>query len=206
VYEPSDRAADDRVNRSTNLPPMTAGRAALVSLMSRYLGGLMCPSVSLLEVHKLMYFLQQAGEPLRLRYVRAPCGPFAESLRHVLKEIEGHYVAGYADGGDAPDKQLTLVPGAVEDAQTFLATQRDTLQRFERVARLVEGFESAFGLELLATVHWVMNEVDPSDDDWIRRETHAWSPRKREFSAGQITLAANRLREQGWAGVAPAPA
>jgi O-acetyl-ADP-ribose deacetylase (regulator of RNase III) len=202
VYEPSKQAADDRANRSTSVPPMTAGRAALVSLMSRYLGGLMDPAISLLEVHKLMYFLQQAGEPLRLRYVRAPYGPYAENLRHVLKEIEGHYVAGYADGGDAPDKQLGLVPGAVEDAQAFLALHRETLERFERVGRLVEGFESAFGMELLATVHWVMNECDPDDDDMIRRETHDWNSRKRQFSAGQIALAADRLREQGWVGAA----
>ena len=26
---------------------------------------------------------------------------------------------GYADGGDAPDKTLQLVPGAVEDARAF---------------------------------------------------------------------------------------
>jgi hypothetical protein len=47
---------------------MTPGRAALVALMHRYLGGLMDPFVTLLEVHKLLYFLQEAGENLRLRY------------------------------------------------------------------------------------------------------------------------------------------
>jgi len=45
---------------------MTAGRAALVELMHRYLAGLLDPFVTLLEVHKLMYFLQEAGEN--------PCG------------------------------------------------------------------------------------------------------------------------------------
>ncbi len=55
---------------------MTAGRAALVVLMHRYLGGLMDPFVTLLEVHKLMYFMQEAGEPLRLRLRRRrPTGP-----------------------------------------------------------------------------------------------------------------------------------
>jgi hypothetical protein len=32
---------------------------------------------------------------------------------HVLRELEGHLVSGYADGGDAPDKQLSVVPGAL---------------------------------------------------------------------------------------------
>jgi uncharacterized protein YwgA len=73
--------------------------------MRRYLGGLLDPLRSRCSrVHKLMYFLQEAGEPLKLRYTKAPYGPYAENLRHVLHAIEGHLVAGYADGGDAPDK------------------------------------------------------------------------------------------------------
>ena len=36
----------------------------MVALMDRYLKGLLDPFVSLLEVHKLMYFLKAAGEPM----------------------------------------------------------------------------------------------------------------------------------------------
>lgn len=58
---------------------MTPGRAALVVLMQRYIGGLMDPFVSLLEVHKLLYFLQESGEGLRLQYRKAHYGPYAET-------------------------------------------------------------------------------------------------------------------------------
>jgi O-acetyl-ADP-ribose deacetylase (regulator of RNase III) len=206
VYEPNVVPPDSRPNRSTAVPTMTAGRAALVSLMSRYLGGLLDPTVSLLEVHKMMYFLQQAGEPLKLKYVQAPYGPYAENLRHVLRDIEGHLVSGYADGGDAPDKQLSIVPGAADEAERFLAEHLETQARFERVARLVDGFETAFGLELLSTVHWVMTECHAGDEHAIESETYAWSPRKRQFSRGQIALAAERLRSEGWITDAHAPA
>ena len=198
VYEPGGAPPDSRPNRSTVVPKMTAGRAALVSLMSRYLGGLLDPTVSLLEVHKMMYFLQQAGEPLKLKYVPAPYGPYAENLRHVLRDIEGHLVSGYADGGDAPDKQLSIVPGAADEAEKFLTEHRQTQARLERVARLVDGFETAFGLELLSTVHWVMTEGHAGDEHAIECETYAWNPRKRQFSRGQIALAAERLRREGW--------
>ena len=198
VYEPGGAPPDSRPNRSTVVPKMTAGRAALVSLMSRYLGGLLDPTVSLLEVHKMMYFLQQAGEPLKLKYVQAPYGPYAENLRHVLRDVEGHLVSGYADGGDAPDKQLTIVPGAADEAEKFLADHQPTQARFERVARLVDGFETAFGLELLSTVHWVMTNCQAESDRDIERETYAWNVRKRQFSRGQIVLAAERLRREGW--------
>ena len=175
-----------------------AGRIAAL-LMNRYVRGLLDPVITLLEVHKLMYFMQEAGEPLRLKYVQAPYGPYAENLRHVLKAIEGHLVAGYADGGDAPDKPLTLVPGAVEDANIFLEANADTRSRFDRVGNLVEGFETPFGLELLATVHWIAKHDSPvaSVDEVVAR-TYAWNDRKRQFTRRQIGLAVDVLATKGW--------
>lgn len=198
VFEPGNATPDTRPNRSTDVPKMTGGRAALVSLMNRYLAALLDPTITLLEVHKLMYFLQAAGEPLRLRYVKAPYGPYAENLRHVLRAIDGHLIAGYADGGDAPDKPLRLVPGAVRDAEAFLATHKATLERFDRVVRLVEGYETPFGLELLATVHWVAAEEGARELTDIAERVHGWNKRKRQFTLAQVELAAQRLREQGW--------
>jgi O-acetyl-ADP-ribose deacetylase (regulator of RNase III) len=198
VFEPGGAPADSRANRSSNVPQMTAGRAALLGLMNRYLGALMDPSISLLEVHKLMYLLQSAGEPLRLRYVKGPFGPYAENLRHVLREIEGHLISGYADGGDAPGKQLALVPGAVSDAESFLEAHPATHERFDRVVRLVDGFETPFGLELLATVHWVATQEHAEDHESILRATYDWSPRKRQFTPSQIEIAEERLRSEGW--------
>jgi O-acetyl-ADP-ribose deacetylase (regulator of RNase III) len=96
VFEPKGAPANDKMAHVREVPKMTAGRAALVELMQRYLGGLLDPFVTLLEVHKLMYFMQEAGEPLRLQYVKHHYGPYAENLRHVLKAVEGHLIAGYA--------------------------------------------------------------------------------------------------------------
>jgi hypothetical protein len=45
---------------------MTMERAALLGLMNRYLAALMDPFVSLLEIHKLMYFMQESGEGLAI--------------------------------------------------------------------------------------------------------------------------------------------
>lgn len=201
VYEPKGAPDSEKMRPSRDVPRMTEGRAALVGLMQRYLGGLLDPSVTLLEVHKLMYFMQEAGEPLRLKYVRAPYGPYAENLRHVLHAIEGHLVAGYADGGDAPDKPLALVPGGAQEASEFLQKHPDTRARFDRVADLIEGFESPFGMELLSSVHWVLTHDAParSLEDVVDR-TYAWNPRKRAFTPRQIGIAVDVLTSQGWTG------
>ena len=183
-------------NRS--VPKMTPGRAALVGLMNCYLRGLLDPFVTLLEVHKLMYFMQVAGEPLKLQFAKDTYGPYAENLRHVLNAIEGHLVSGYTGGGDAPDKELELVPGALEDAQAFLETAPETHARFERVSALIEGFESSFGVELLSTVHWIASEEKILDFDDIVNHTYAWNERKKQFSRRQIKIAFDILSEKGW--------
>ncbi len=158
VFEPNGApdANDGQVERSAK---PDAGRAALVGLMDRYIRGLLDPFLTLLELHKLMYFMQEAGEPLKLKYRKGPYGPYAENLRHVLKTIEGHMVTGYADGGDAPAKQLELVPGALADASAYLDQHPETLRRFERVADLVERIRVSIWAGTLSTVHWVSHTV-----------------------------------------------
>lgn len=195
VFEPSGEVV---TTRSREVPDMTAGRAALVVLMHRYLAGLMDPFVTLIELQKLMYFMQEAGQPLRLNYVKHHYGPYAENLRHVLTKIEGHFVSGYRDGGDAPDKQLELVPGAMKEAEAFLTGDAGTRERFDRVGRLVEGYETPFGLELLATVHWVVTREEARGVDQIEAGVHAWNDRKRRFSPRQIGIAFDTLRTKGW--------
>ncbi len=198
VFEPLGAPNPKEMAKSTEVPRMTPGRAALVGLLHRYLGGLMDPYASLLELHKLMYFMQEAGEPLKLAYVKATYGPYSENLRQVLTRIEGHLIAGYGAGGDAPDKQIELVPGAVEDAEQLLASHRLTRDRFDRVADLVQGFETPFGLELLATVHWIATREGATNLNDVVTRTYAWSDRKRLFSKQQIELAWNVLHTKGW--------
>lgn len=181
-------------------PKMTKGRAVLIALMEQYLAGLMDPWVSLLEVHKLMYFAQEGGEGLRLKFKPAHYGPYAENLRHVLNRIEGHFVSGYADGGDQPEKPLELLPGVVERARKALATEPETHERFARVTRIVDGFETPSGLELLASVHWLASRENLSDKSTVTRRLHEWTDAKRRFSEHQVGIALDRLQEEGWLG------
>jgi O-acetyl-ADP-ribose deacetylase (regulator of RNase III)/uncharacterized protein YwgA len=198
VYEPNGPPDPKVMARARDVPVMTPGRAALVGLTQRYLCGLMDPFVTLLEIHKLMYFMQEAGEPLRLNYVKHHYGPYASNLGHVLRRIEGHFVSGYADGGDDPEKQIELVPGAVPDAEAYLHDREETAARFNNVGDLVSGFETPFGLELLATVHWVATRENARTFEEVMRKVYAWNERKRSFSPRQIAVAYQALQEKGW--------
>lgn len=198
VFEPKGAPIPGKMVKNKDIPTMTPGRAALVELMTRYLNGLLDPFVTLLEVHKLMYFLQESGEPLSLKYEKAYYGPYADNLRHVLNAIEGHLISGYADGGDDPNKQLELVPGAYEDSSSFLKSKKKTMDRFIRVSDLVNGFESPFGLELLSTVHWVIARECAQNLKDVESKINRWSNRKKQFTSRQISIAIKTLCKHGW--------
>jgi O-acetyl-ADP-ribose deacetylase (regulator of RNase III) len=198
VYEPAGAPSSEVIARAPEVPKMTPGRAALVALIYRYLGGMMDPFVTLLEVHKLMYFMQEAGAPLRLNYVKHYYGPYAQNLTHVLRAVEGYFISGYADGGDQPDKTLELVPGAHGDALRYLESDEQTKARLNRVSDLVGGFETPFGLELLATVHWIAKHEGISTSKEVTAKVRAWNDRKKRFSQPQITIALRTLKKKGW--------
>jgi len=195
IFEPKGAP---EVARSKDVPNMTSGRASLVILMHRYLGGLLDPFVTLIEVQKLMYFMQLAGQPLRLEYEKGPYGPYAKTLSHVLNKVEGHFISGYQDGGDQPFKELSIVPGAIEDAEKLFAQKPDVQNRFQHVSELVKGFETPYGLELLATVHWVVMHEGAASPEKALDKVRQWNERKRAFTARQVTIAYNVLQSNGW--------
>lgn len=198
LFEPTDAASFQESVLQKHAPEMTSGRAALLTLMNRYLFALMDPFVSLLEIHKLMYFMQVAGEPLRLRYNKGFYGPYANNLKHVLNKMEGFYVQGYRDDRDLPDMQLELTAGAVEQAEIFLRDHLETRDRLARVEDLIEGFETSYGMELLSTVHWVIVNEGASSPDEAVEKTFAWNRRKEMFAKDQIHLAWEVLDQKGW--------
>lgn len=90
------------------------------------------------------------------------------SPRHAVVHIEGHYVPGFGDGTGPGD--VRPLPGAAEEAETFLADHPETRERYERVVELIEGVETPYGLELLATAHWVATHEDADgldDGSWL---------------------------------------
>ncbi len=201
VFPPKGAPSAEAVVHATPRPAMNPSRAIVLKIWQQYFA--LGYQLTLLEIHKLLYFLQEAGEPLRLRFAKDTYGPYADNLRHLLHRFEGHFTLGFADGRNKPDTEITLQPGAVQEAEQFLAEHADTsqssLERLERVAHLVEGFESPYGMELLATVHWVATHDSAKTTEDVVAGVHQWNVRKRKLmSRDHIVLAHERLAQQSW--------
>ncbi len=197
LFEPKGAPAVDDMKVATAKPKMTRARALFVKLIEQY-----CEPgyrLTLLEIQKLAYFLQESGEILKLNFTKQKYGPYAENLHFVLQRIEGHFIRGYGDR--SRDAQVSLLAQGRAEATTILDGDPEAQDRLERVARLIEGFETPFGLELLSSVHWVAaKEPSPAATlDEAAGRVHAWNARKREiFELRHIRIAWDQLQEEHW--------
>jgi O-acetyl-ADP-ribose deacetylase (regulator of RNase III) len=201
LFEPKGAPPPAEMSNATPRPRMTPGRAAVLALMNRYLVPGYDYLLSLLEVQKLAYFLQEAGQPLQLNYKPDLYGPYADKLRHVLDHLEGHFIEGLGDGQNKPTTPLKLLPGAAVEAESFLSSNHESQTRLAKVAELIEGYETPFGMELLSTVHWAAThdvEAAQSAADTVQA-VHAWNERKATtMRPEQIRTAWDHLKAHGW--------
>ena len=179
----------------------SAARAAVLALMKRYCVPGYGYRLSLLEIQKLAYFLQEAGQPLRLKFEKKNYGPYADELRHVLNIMESHYIRGYGDGKNSPETPIQLLPQA-DMAEDIVEADPAMRDRFKRVVNLIEGFETPDGMELLSTVHWIIkHELNLKHEDVhaVVSQVHKWSERKRQTMPYKyVAVATQRLVEAGW--------
>lgn len=198
VYPPDRPPQASEMTTATPKPKMTSGRAGLISLLGKYAESAL--GATPIEVQKLMYFLQVAGEPLRLKYKKGPYGPYADNLRHVLIAVEGHFLTGYGDGSSKvlEAEPIRVLPGVEEQAAEALEKHPETLERIEFVREIIDGFESMYGMELLSTVHWITLQDAGASSNWQRAAqlVQEWTDRKAKlFTEEHVRIAWNHLAE-----------
>jgi O-acetyl-ADP-ribose deacetylase (regulator of RNase III) len=200
LFAPSGAPNPKTMEVHTKRPRMTPGRAAILKVLDTYRA--LDYGLSRIEVQKLAYFLQEAGEDLKLSFVKHQYGPYSEELRHALNRMEGHFIRGLGDG--VVEAELEPVEDALNEADEYLmeAGCTDLSKHVERVARLIDGFQSPYGMELLATVHWVATrEPRARTYDEASCAVLSWNERKAAvMRPAHIRIAWDRLVEQGWVG------
>lgn len=143
---------------------LTPASAMLAELVRRYwVLGMEC---SLLEIQKLAWFLERAIErltpndnPLKLDFKADKYGPYANRLDHLLNSLDGSYL--HCDNRIANAGPLDVIwfdDERRDYLQTYLksAEVKPYAEALETTATLIDGFESPFGMELLATVDWLL--------------------------------------------------
>lgn len=198
LFEPGDTPNPKTMEVRTKRPGMTPGRAAIVKVLDTYRE--LNYGLSKIEVQKLAYFLQEAGQPLKLEFVKHHYGPYSDTLRHALNTMEGHFIRGLGDG--VVEAEIEPTEDALAEAEAFIAEEGHAAisANVERVGRLIEGYQSSYGMELLASVHWVAaHETHVRSVDEAIAAVHGWNDRKKLLmQPNHIKLAWHRLADEGW--------
>lgn len=153
------------VSKTEGLEKLTPARALISELVRRYaILGLECTN---LEVQKLAWFLQRSvlasglKDPLDLRFKANIYGPYAERLRHLVNGLDGTYLSSVKRLSDAgPFDLIWFNDSRRSQVDEYLHTDkaRAYLPALEATGKLIDGFESPLGMELLATVDWLIAE------------------------------------------------
>ncbi|QHG88174.1 macro domain-containing protein [Xanthomonas sp. NCPPB 1638] len=159
VFEPTPRYQN--VAKRSGVEKLTPARALIAELVRRYLVlGVEC---SLLEIQKLAWFLERnierAGLPtLDLRFAPHRYGPYTDRLRHLLDGLDGSYLHCDKRIGDADPLDVIWFDDSRKSfVQSYLKSEaKQYAPALEATAALIDGFESPFGMELLATIDWLV--------------------------------------------------
>lgn len=155
--------------------------------------------LTLREVRRIAYLLQETGAPLGLRFDRGGRRPTATAVAALLQPLVGHYLHLLEPINLDSEVQLTATDGiALCEAGD---KQPEAPSPGERVIRLIQGFEDPHGLEVLVAVHRAAHEKPLFEAD---TETIIGAAERLIHGARPLTLrrhllvAWQRLSEHGW--------
>lgn len=189
----SPHVSQDATEYSQSQFNLSYERAVLLKAMGdleRYFDG----SFDRISLQKVVYFLQVLGIPFGLEFSRNNHGPYSESLRKAFESFE---TLGMVLGFTSAERQAHVTPAAYAAADEFLREDRDAAALvIEKLSKLIQGYESPYGLELLSSVHWLAAKEMHYPVEKVIEAMQAWSEEKRNsFSADVIRLAYRRLRD-----------
>lgn len=155
--------------------------------------------VSEFTAEKVAYFLQRFGakDVFKLDYTPNFYGPYSGKVKHVLYYLNGSYITGYSSKDKKPFQELGIIPDAETDVKAFLKEPENQVYQsiVEKTKSFLTGFYSPFGLELLSTIDFILEENGVQSFEEIR--SYLWSDRKRTLFNNQkfIEVAVQRINQ-----------
>ena len=202
IYEPTARY--ENVAKKAGVERLTPARALVAEMTRQYSAlGLGC---TVLEVQKVAWFIARGaeatrvGDPLELSFARQIYGPYSDQLRHLLERMDGSYLACEMRLADArPTSEIWFEEQKRQRLAVYLQSEaKRYLPAIDWAARTIRGFESPLGMELLATVDWLLQKEGTAPNvAAVRQGLKQWgngSDRKlRIFDDRLLGLALERL-------------
>ena len=209
AFEPT--AKYQNVAKREGVQKLTVPRALVAEAVRRYwVLGIEC---TLLEIQKLAWFLERAiqnqalEDVLDLRFQADRYGPYSPRLNHLLNALDGSYLRSDKRISDCgPMDTIGFADAKADVLATYLRSGdgKRYAPVLDETDRLIDGFQSPLGMELLATVDWLLRREQCAPTiEAVRQGLARWSggaeagQRKQAlFDDQMLDLALHRLIPQ----------
>lgn len=184
VYEPSEKVKELlKAQESKKESKLTPARAMLLYAMYYYesLG----ETSSVFVANKLAYFFKRMGETSfnRLKFEASHYGPYSVQMAHMLHQLNGKYLKGLEQMDVKAFEPIELQYDKVKEVSDYIKKELkpENKARLKNLLGLIDGYQSALSLEVLATVDFVKHEYKLRSEEEIINRIHDWSDRKKNL-------------------------
>lgn len=197
VFEPGHTPPAREMKNNSPKPQLTGLWAAFLKLVYLYVARSISVEISQVELQKLAYFLCQTSLPWKLNFSKGKYGPYSQDLCRFISDSDGHYVSGFGDGTQPVLTPNIKLVANMQEVDTILEKTPNLKKAYIKALSYIEGFEEAYSLELLGSVHWAAkHEVKNYDLSSTIEFVQHWTTRKKTlFTTAHIKLAYEHLQE-----------
>ncbi len=178
LFQPNTAIVEALMKERVKLTP---ARAMLLSVLYELVRN--GEFVSEFSAEKVAYFLQRFGanDEFKLKFEPNFYGPYSGKVKHVLYYLNGSYIMGFSSKDKKPFEELGLIMDAEVEVNNYLAKEENSRYKsiVEKTKAFLSGFYSAFGLELLSTIDYIMTEKSAKSVEEITAHLEGWSDRKK---------------------------
>ncbi|SDF98582.1 O-acetyl-ADP-ribose deacetylase (regulator of RNase III), contains Macro domain [Dyadobacter soli] len=199
VYEPSAEVKEIlKRESSSKKSKLTPARAMLLYAMFYYESS--GESSSLFVANKLAYLLQRLGESSmnRMKFQANHYGPYAVQVEHMLLALNGEYIRGLEQMSVKAFEPIVLKYDKMQEVSDYVRKElhEDQRNRVKNLIDLIDGFQSALALEVLATVDFIKRSNPEFSKEQVVESIKSWSNRKSNlFKDRHISIALSHLQE-----------
>jgi len=184
VFEPSAEVSALLAKQSRNVDArLTPARAMLLYAMFCY--EVHDERCSLFVANKLSYFYQILGEKefARIPFKAHYYGPYSVNVGHMLNAVNGKYIHGLEQMDAKPFEALMLDYDRKFEVSEYVHNQLSEMQimHIKQLLKLIDGYESAYSLEVLASVAFIRREHPGISLEDAITEVQKWSSRKKSL-------------------------
>lgn len=197
IAEPYENKTFNAIKSSTS-DTITSFRALVIFAIRIYnsaLSGIY--ELGNIEIQKLVYFLAclSGDKKLIAQYQQGQYGPYNPKLKNALINMS-HFLTGLGDGTEVD--HIDVTEEALEKSKELVDKDIYLKSVLQELSKIIYGYETLYGMELLGTVHWVCKNYDNRSLADVILHVQSWNARKRAIMSEQdITVAYKHLIDCG---------